>query len=197
MVHAISNRPALTKTGEPSVEPVTTAEMKAHLRVDIGDDDALIDSLIQAARALAEVWTWRTFINSTYTLKLAAFRNEMELPRPPLGSVSGITYLDTDGNSQTLAVTVYDVDTDSEPGRVTLTLNETWPLTQDVIHAVTITFVAGYGSAASDVPETIKSAIKLLVGGMYEHREHWSEIKIETNPAVEALLWSVRVLEAA
>ena len=192
----ISNRPALLKTGQPATEPVTLVEVKAHLRVDFGDDDGLIDSLIQAARELAEVWTWRTFVNTTYTLKLDDFQNEMVLPRPPLGSVTSITYLDTDGNSQTLATSVYDVDTDSEPGRVTLTLNQTWPITQDVIHAVTITFVAGYG-AASNVPETIKSAIKLLVGGMYEHREHWSEIKIETNPAVAALLWSIRVLEAA
>jgi uncharacterized phiE125 gp8 family phage protein len=50
----------------PSVEPLTLAEAKTHLRVAITDDDALITSLIVAARMDAESITRRAFISQQW-----------------------------------------------------------------------------------------------------------------------------------
>ena len=115
-------------------------------------------------------------------------------PHPPLVSVTGIVYVDTDGADQTLGSSVYRVDTVNEPGRITLEYNQSWPSTREVTNAVTITYQAGYGKAAA-VPDDVKAAIKLLVGHLYEHREAVCEIKLDMVPmSVKSLLWSDRII---
>ena len=57
----------------PTGEPVSLAEAKLHLRVDVDDDDALIGSIISAARQAAETLTGRQLITSRWKLVLDAF----------------------------------------------------------------------------------------------------------------------------
>ncbi|MBW8067975.1 MAG: hypothetical protein GJU73_11120, partial [Ferrovum sp.] len=57
----------------PGVEPVSLLEAKAHLRVDIPDDDALITALIVAARMHAETVTRRALIAQSWKLVLDSF----------------------------------------------------------------------------------------------------------------------------
>jgi len=61
---------ALELISPPAVEPVTLDEAKAHLKVDTTDDDALIATLISAARAKAEWHTGRAFVTQGWTLWL-------------------------------------------------------------------------------------------------------------------------------
>jgi len=57
-----------------------------------------------------------------------------------------------------------------------------------------VTFTAGYGALAADVPERIRTAIKLLAGHLYEHREATDIKEIqEVAFAVKALLGLDRV----
>ena len=50
----------------PAEEPVSLAEAKLHLRVDIADDDALITALISAARQAAETITGRQIVTARW-----------------------------------------------------------------------------------------------------------------------------------
>jgi len=160
----------LVQTTAPTTEPVTTAEAKAHLRVTFTDDDTYIDGLVASARAWCETYTGRQFVTATWTWKLDEFPSVFSVPRPSLVSVTSIVYIDENGASQTLATSVYDVDTTSKPGRVALAYNQTWPDIRGDIDSVSVVFVAGYG-AESSVPDAIKSAILLLVGHWYANRE--------------------------
>ena len=54
---------SLTRQTPPAVEPVTVAEAKAHLRVDISDDDTYIGTLITAAREWCEEYLDRSALN--------------------------------------------------------------------------------------------------------------------------------------
>jgi uncharacterized phiE125 gp8 family phage protein len=164
-------------TVAPATEPVTTAEAKNHMRVDIDDDDTLIDGMIEAGRDYFEDTSRRALITQTWRQNLDAWPegDEIELPRPPLQSVTSIIYKDEDGNETTLPSSAYIVDTDSEPGRIVLAHGESWPTgTLFPANPIQITFVAGYGDA-DDVPEKFKQAIKLLVAHWYEHREAYSD----------------------
>lgn len=190
---------SLEVTSAPGAEPLSTAEAKAHLRVDSAftDDDAIIDAQVEAARNYAEAFTRRAFITQTLVLWLDAFppgNGEIILPRPPLQSVTSISYTDVDGNAQTFASSKYIVDGKREPARITPAWNVDWPDTRAIINAVSVTYVAGYGNAASDVPEAIIRAIAFLVGHLYENRESvvTGTIAIALPQAVDFMLWPYR-----
>ena len=185
---------AITRTTDAASEPITSAEAKSHMRVDHNADDTLIAALIKAARQYLEEISGRALINQTWTLKLDGFpgcgkdrrnisplytsdryrwRSQLPiiLPRAPLSSVSSIAYVDEDGASQTWGSSNYVVDSAGEPGAVYPAEGVEYPDTDDRPNAVTVTYVAGYGAAASAVPQPIKQALLLLVAQWYEHRE--------------------------
>lgn len=117
-----------------------------------------------------------------------------------------VTATATDGgvaDTQTLAVTettsnttLYDVDTDSEPGRLVPAFNQDYPDPREQVGAVTVNFYAGYG-AASAVDERFKVAIPMAVHSMFEHRGPESELRLQINRMYSDLLWGVRVLDVA
>lgn len=165
----------LQRTTEPSEEPVTLAQAKQQLKLEeITDEDDLLSALITAAREYGELVTRRTFVTSTWTMTLDDFpyvHRAIELRMPPLASVTSITYIDTNGDSQTLAASTYDVDTSSVPGRVVLKPSESWPETEYLrANAVTIVYVAGYGDAG-DVPQRLRQAVLLLAAHWFNVRE--------------------------
>jgi uncharacterized phiE125 gp8 family phage protein len=180
----------------PAGEPVSLAEAKLHLRVDSGEDDLLIGSLITAARQAAETITHRQFITARWKLVMDAFAGQAVLiHKSPLLSVVAVEYLDMAGLVQTMPPSHYTVDAACEPARLTPIFGQTWPPTLPQIGAVSVTFDAGYG-AASAVPEGIKSWIKLRVGSLYAHREEISVLtrgRIDPLPFVDGLLDGFKV----
>lgn len=185
-------------TTQPASEPISLEEAKAHLRVDVSDDDAYITGLIAAARQYCEGATSRAFIEQTITLELEAFPcRAIELPRPPLISVTSVKYLNADGDLVTLvANTDYKViaSSDTEPGRIIPAYGTSWPTPGRCEEdAVQIVYKAGWADA-TDVPLTIRQAILLAVGHWYETREAVSEGPMAEVPlAVDSLLGMVKV----
>ena len=155
------------RTTQPAEEPITLAEAKLHLRVDHADEDAYITGLITSARIMCEQRTGRTLITSGWTVRADDFTDVLELPHPPLVSVTSVSYVDVYGDTQTVSNTAYRVDTHSEPCRV-VPVTE-WPIADDRINSVTVVYVAGYGNAAA-VPQPLKQWMLLAVGDMYENR---------------------------
>lgn len=191
---------SLRMTSAPAVEPVTLAEAKNHLRITASnsDEDALISNLIKAARQWCEAYTGCSFVLQTWQVKLDEFPECIKLPRGPVIAVSSITYLDTSGDSQTLASSSYRVDADTIPARVTEAYASTWPSTYPVTNAVTVTYTAGYedtgSSPTDDVPEAIQQAILLMVAHLFENREASSVAALTEIPmGVAALLGPYRV----
>ena len=162
---------SLTRSVEPTVEPVTLAEAKRHANVVATDDDQLIAALIQAAREQVESDTSRALITQTWRAKFHAwFDDGFKLPRPPLQTISSIVYLDGNDQQQTLPAAYYDVDADRTPGAIWWDPDYTLPVLSDQANAVTVTYVAGYGLAVA-VPQRAKQAILLLVAHWYRSRE--------------------------
>ena len=172
-------------------------DAKLHLRVDFDEDDTLIASLISAARQAAETLTGRQFGTARWKLVLDGFpRGAIALAKCPVQSVVAINYLDMNSLVQTMPASTYTVDTACEPARITPVFGQVWPPSLPQIGAVSVTFDAGYGTA-SEVPEGIKSWIKLRVGSLYTHREEMAMLsrgRIDPLPFVQGLLDPYRVV---
>ncbi len=156
----------------PTSEPVTTAEAKTWARITTAADDFDIDFKIKAAREYVETYSGRALLGQTWDLVLDRFPpKEILLYKPPVTSVTSITYTDVNGNTGTvLATTEYQTDFISEPARIREAFSKSWPSTRAEMNAVTIKFVSGYANKTL-VPESLKQAIKELVSFWYYNRE--------------------------
>lgn len=189
----------------PALEPVTLVEAKAHCRIDIEDDDGLLAGFLLSARQHAETYlrrslitqTWDLFIDREWpTVRCGGSRVPLiEIPRPPLQSVTSVTYYDSDGTLQTLASNQYRVSTKRHEGIIEPAYGVTWPSVRDQADTIVVRFVAGYGSLAGDIPEAIRQGILLLVGHWYQNREtvNVGNISSELPFTTEALWFPHRV----
>lgn len=173
--------------------PVSVAEAKAHLRVEHSEEDTLIENLIKAVTVRIDGrygWLRRALINQTWELYLPWFPVSrcIALPMPPLQSVDSVKYRDQSDVEQTFSSDSYQVVKTTDEGYIYLKTGESWPGgTYERPDAVTIRFVAGYGAAASSVPETIRQAILIELAGLYAGRGDETEA-IEPSPAIKRLL---------
>jgi uncharacterized phiE125 gp8 family phage protein len=178
----------------PVIEPVTLAEAKAHLKVDTTDDDALIATLIAAARTRAEWHTGRAFIAQSWTLWLDAWPADgtVEIPLPPLASVASVTTYARDDTPTVLDAGTYVVDAASQPARLALKCAVPPIANLRRINAVAVAFNAGYGGAESDVPAPIREAILEIVAELYANR---GDAPATESLTVQALLAPYRIFK--
>lgn len=185
----------------PASEPVSLAELKLHARVDISDDDALLDGLISAAREWIESHTARRLIMRTERLLLDDFPDcdRIIIPTAPLQAIGAVTYLDDAGGETTLASTAYVADVDGPVGVIALKAGQTWPAltsSKRPVNAVRVAFTSGYVNAAA-VPASLKLAVKMLAAHLYANREETTPITLERVPlGIQALIAPYRVKEA-
>lgn len=162
----------------PATEPITLEEAKAQLNIDpdFEDDDDLINSMITTARVWLENRTGQSFIKQTRVQYMDKFPlcGQFEIIRGPiLTQGSGITppivkYYDSQDAEQTWDSTGYWFDDRSFTPKIVAKYS--WPSLGERPSPVSVTYFAGFGDDAAGVPETIKSAMKLIVSNMYNNR---------------------------
>jgi len=162
-----------TVTTAPAVQPITLAEAKDYAKIEISDDDQLVNSLIKSARLYVENFTRRALNTQTITMKIDwCFPNVIELlPDTQSVTAASFTYVDSNGDITQVPTATYTVDTVSDPGRIYLAFNQTWPTVRMQRQAISVVFVAGYGDAGTDIPEDIRTAVKMMVTYHYETRQ--------------------------
>ena len=154
-----------------SSQILTTAEVKAHLKVDTTADDTLIDNLILAATNSCQEYTNRFFITTEITQYGDNWSDVSELFKSPVQSaLFNVKYYDTSGVLQTLAASKYKLDNVSHPARLAPAPNDGWPEIIDEYNAIEINYKVGVDNA-SDVDNAIKQAVLLTIGYWYQSRE--------------------------
>ena len=158
----------------PALEPITTAEAKAQCRIDANTEDSLVADYVSASRAYLEVSSGLALITQTFDLTISGWPADGEgilMPRNPVQSITSVKYYDASNVLQTLSSAYYEIDVTRTPTRIHLADGYEWPDHYDRLSPIVIRFVAGYGAAASSVPQPIRQALKLLVGAYYNNRE--------------------------
>jgi uncharacterized phiE125 gp8 family phage protein len=193
----------------PTSDPISLAEAKAHCRVTTLDEDGLIAGYILAAREMAETYTRRAFTTQTWDFTIdcdwpqavdrEVYRTQdrIVLPKPPVQSVTSVSYTDLDGNEQTLATNQYRVlrlNQERSEAFIDPAYGVVWPSVRRQAETIRVRFVCGY-SAENPLPESIRHAMLLIIAHFYEHREavNVGNIVNELPMGVEALLFPYRV----
>lgn len=188
----------------PEIEPVSLLEIKECLKLDTDDtsEDPAILAYLTAAREYCEGFQNRAYITQTWELSFDYWPCYLvELPKGRLQYVDLVSYKDSTGVATELAETTdFVYSTRGIYGRLTPAYGKRWPsFTPFPLDAVTIAFTCGYGDSASDVPEKVKLAMKLLVGHWYENREAalttgQSKVSSEIEFSVRSLLTLERLV---
>ncbi len=178
------------------------SEVKGHLRLDADDERGRVETVaIAAAKEWAENYTGRALITQTWKVFLDRFPGQacpfpsthhvarwpdgrraalhIEIPKPPLQSITHIKYLDGDGVQQTWSPTLYEVDPPAgapfdpfcQAYRVRPKAGQGWPIALARPASVEIQFVCGYGDDAADVPAKLRAAMLVMVAEQFERRE--------------------------
>ena len=192
----------------PTLKPLGMEDVKRHLNITIGwtEDDEYLDALISVATDKVEQFTRRRLISQTWYAYMDGWpkENYITMPFGQLQSVTSVYYTNSAGtqvtsfsDTSTTTTDDYDVDINSDPGRIILEYGDGWPsATLWPMNPIQIEFVCGYGGAAATatasqtaVPTMIKHAMRLIISDLYEVRGTEVEgMPIQKLRTVETLL---------
>lgn len=163
--------PAILLAGPPA-EPITLAEARTFLRVDHDTEDALIGSLITAARATVEALTRRALIDQSWRLIRDAWpvSGLIAAPINPLREVTGAYVLDVAGGEMPVPVGAFICDTARLPGLIRVDRSIVIAPGR-AIAGIAIDVVAGHGASADHVPSPLIEAVRVVLAHFYEHRD--------------------------
>lgn len=182
-------------TTAPASEPVSLAELKLSLRITDTAQDSILTQYITDARDMAERYTGRKFITQTLTSYVdpcessfheafwtgirvgakgytATNRGEIVFDWAPAVSISSVVTIDSSNTETVYDSGNYYLENYDDDLNAKLQFNDNATLPGDLRdrNSWKIVWVAGYGSASSDVPASIRRAILILAGYLYENR---------------------------
>lgn len=193
-------------------EPVTLADLKGHLRLDLGisDEDAMLTGMIVAARRACEYAINRSIVGASLTQALDAF------PALPCAVIDGepvsavatswedlvieldggqvvavaISYIDPDGQVQTVAPTAFTVDLSDQPAR--LAPVGAWPVAAEQPGAVRIAYTVS--PLGADDWQVVGQAMKLICGHWYVNRESVVDVRGTAVELPQSATWLLQPL---
>ncbi|MBS7542007.1 head-tail connector protein [Ancylobacter oerskovii] len=163
--------PALLLAG-PASEPLTLAEAKAYLRVDHDGEDALIASMITAARATVETLTRRALIDQKWRIVRDAWPASGLIPVPvsPLRTLDRVALIDAAGVEIEVPGTAFNVDAARLPGLIRVDRGAVAPPPRPLA-GIALDITAGHGPSAAEVPAPLIEAVRLVLAHFHEHRD--------------------------
>jgi uncharacterized phiE125 gp8 family phage protein len=160
--------------------PIALAELKAFLRVSVGDEDALLAGLARGAADMCEAFTGRALIDRAVTEMLAASARWTRLGAAPVRSIEGVAALAGDGEASPLEAAAYAIDVDAA--------SDGWVRVLDAGGAkrVLVSYRAGMAAEPNGVPEALRHGIVRLAAHLYTHRDQAEQTG---PPAAVTALW--------
>lgn len=158
---------------QPSAEPLTLAQVKAHLRVEHTDEDGLLTGLVSVARQTLETETGLCLMRQRLRFYLDRWPKGgvIQLLRGPVQSLDAVTVYEADGSPVSVPVADHLLDGESRPVR--LWLRDT-PEPGQALNGIEIDVTAGFGEAGADVPGPLIRAMLIHVAQMYAVRGTFS-----------------------
>jgi len=147
-------------------EPIVTmSEAQAYVRIETGEEEAVLAGLIRTASGLCEAFINQAVVARPFECDLPASGCWERLPITPVRSITDIAAVDSGGGSTPLSSGTYTIDIDyAGDGWVRLAS----------VPAVTRVKVGGTAGMADDqngVPEPIRQGVLRLVAHLFADRD--------------------------
>lgn len=160
--------PSILLTG-PATEPWSVAEAKSFLRTENDDDDTVIASLISSARNQVEALTRCALITQTWRFVLDRWPEDGRVKpgRGPLRSLTAARVYDSAGNAAVIDAGAFVLDTAAG-----VIASPCWalPAPSRATAGIELDVELGFGTAATEVPDVLRHAVRTLVAHWYENR---------------------------
>ncbi|HUL88440.1 MAG TPA: head-tail connector protein [Pseudolabrys sp.] len=154
---------------EPAVEPLSVEEAKTFLRVEHSDDDEVIRALVAGARMHVEAQARIALVTQRWRLTFDRWphHGRIAVKPGPLRSLDAVRVYDLQGHPQSVDTQAFVPDF----GASTLAFMP-WMLSVPgrIAAGIELDVTIGFGDAATDVPEPLRQALRLLVAHWYENR---------------------------
>jgi uncharacterized phiE125 gp8 family phage protein len=150
---------------------MTLEEAKAYLRLETGQEDALIAGLVASATGVAEAYLGMPLIRRETADVLAADGRWRRLRTAPVHAITAVT----DAEGAPLPARAYAIDIDPA--------GEGWVRASGAGRA-RVTYVAGGSASAAEVPPAIAQGVIRLTAHLYANRD-----EAAPPPAAVAALW--------
>lgn len=179
-------------------------ELREHARVDDTSQDAILTRFANAAGARLEDDTRRILLTTTikehYDVWPWDYLPVVHLHFSPVDSLTSIKYYDPDNVQQTWDSANYDTDLIHEPARIVIaeSATVTAPSVDQRPNAVTVEYVAGYGSTLADLPDAAVIAICQYATFLFDEQRDLAPIHSRTaveriwQSAIRELIWTAR-----
>lgn len=140
-------------------------EAQAFLRVEQGEEEAVLAGMVRTATALCEAFTNRVLIARPFSETLAVSGAWQRLSLSPVRSIDGVEGVAIDGSATSLAATAFAIDIDAA--------GDGWVRVIDAAGAarVRVSATAGMASETNEVPEPLRHGILRLVGHLFANRD--------------------------
>lgn len=160
----------------PDIEPVSVEEAKQQLNIDSGfsEDDIQLARHIKTARVWVENRLNQSLISQTRKQYMDKFPcgsieilNGPVIYNPPTTPIA-VKYYDSNDAEQTWSSSNYWFDNNRHLPLIVPKYS--WPSAGERPSAIWVEYTAGFGTTADTVPESIRSAILLIVAHLYTNR---------------------------
>jgi uncharacterized phiE125 gp8 family phage protein len=147
-------------------EPIVSmSEAQAYVRIETGEEEALLAGLIRTASALCEAFINQAVIARPFECDVAASGGWERLPVAPVRAITDVAAVDSSGGVLPLASATYGVDVDSTgDGWVRVTL-------PNGTSRVRVSGSAGIADEENGVPEPIRQGVLRLVAHLFTARD--------------------------
>ena len=149
----------------PAQPIVTMSEAQAFVRIETGEEEAVLAALIRSASALCEAFINQVVIARSFELELPASGNWERLAVTPVKSISGVETVDANGAATALPSDGYAIDIDSS--------GDGWVrvVQADGALRIRVTGTAGMADDENGAPEPIRQGVLRLTAHLFATRD--------------------------
>ena len=152
-------------TGELAAPAVSLAEAQAYVRIETGEEEAVLAGLVRTATAMCEQFTGRVILARGFSETVNGCGEWQRLSLTPVRSIDTVELMGTDGSASPLTAGAYAIDIDSA--------GDGWVRMMPGMGAarLRVSGTVGMATDSNDVPEPIRQGILRLTAHLFNARD--------------------------